>query len=97
MYMVKMTFTLDDETVARLRRSADRLRKPQSAVVREAIEEYAARIGRLSDKERRRLLHAFDTRVPAIPARPATQVTAEIRAVRAVRRQGGRRHRTEAP
>lgn len=88
-----MTFTLDDETVARLRRSAARLRKPQSAVVREAIEAYAATIGRLSDPERRRLLHAFDTRVPAIPPRPAREVAAEIRETRKARRQGGRRHR----
>jgi len=94
--MVKVTFTLDDDTVARLRRSAERLRKPQSAVVREAIEEYAARIGRLSDQERRRLLHAFDTRVPAIPARPAREVAAEVRAVRAARRHGGRRRTADA-
>jgi hypothetical protein len=90
--MVKVTFSLDDATVERLRRSAERLRKPQSAVVREAIEEYATRVGRLSDRERRRLLNAFDTRVPAIPARPAREVAAEIKAVRTARRKGGRRH-----
>jgi hypothetical protein len=93
--MVKMTFTLDDETVALLRRSAERLGKPQSAIVREAVGEYAERIGRLSDKERRHLLHVFDTLVPAIPPRPAREVAAEIRAVREARRRGGRRHRAE--
>ena len=45
--MVKVTFTLDDDTVARLRRIAARARKPQSLVVREAIAEYAARGERL--------------------------------------------------
>ena len=93
--MVKVTFTLDDETVARLRRSAERLGKPQSAVVREAVGEYAARIGRLGDGERRHLLHVFDTLVPAIPARPAREVSAEVRAIRGARRRGGRRHGAE--
>ena len=93
--MVKVTFTLDDETVAQLRRSAERLGKPQSAIVREAVGEYAARIGRLSERERRHLLHVFDTLVPAIPARPARDVAAEIRAIRKARRSGGRRHPAE--
>jgi len=93
--MVKVTFTLDEATVERLRRSAERLRKPQSGVVREAIAEYAARIGRLSDRERQRLLHAFDTHVPTIPARPAREVAAEVAAVRTARRQGGRRHHAD--
>ena len=62
--MVKVTFTLDDETVATLRRSAERLGKPQSAVVREAIADHAARLGRLSDAERRTMLKAFDALEP---------------------------------
>jgi hypothetical protein len=91
--MVKMTFTLDEATVAKLRRSAERTAKPQSEIVREAISDYAERIGRLSDAERRRLLHAFDTLVPAIPARPSREIAAEVRAVRTARRAGGRAHR----
>ena len=67
--MVKVTFTLDDETVTRLRRTAARLAKPQSQVVREAICEYDARSGKLTDDERRRLLEAFDRVVPPIRAR----------------------------
>lgn len=94
--MVKMTFTFDEATVERLRRSAERLRKPQSAVVREAIEAYANQLGRLTAEERLRLLEAFDARVPAIPARPRSEVAAEQRAVRRARRQGGRQHRTDA-
>ena len=91
--MVKVTFTLDDMTVARLRRAAARLAKPQSQVVREAIREYADRIGKLSEQERLRLLQVFDAVVSAIPARPSREVETELRAIRAARRQGGRRHR----
>lgn len=90
--MVKVTFTLDDDTVATLRRSAERLARPQSAVVREAIAEYAARIGRLSDAERRAMLKAFDEFVDRIPRRPAATADAELQAVRRARRAGGRRH-----
>jgi predicted transcriptional regulator len=89
--MVKVTFTLDGETVARLRLTAERLRKPQSQVVREAVAEYAASTGRLTDVERRRMLAAFDRVVPAVPRRPLREVEAELRAVRAARRRGGRR------
>jgi hypothetical protein len=94
--MVKMTFTLDRATAERLRRAAARLARPQSQVVREAIREYAERIGRLSEQERLRLLQIFDSVVPAIPARPAREVDAELRALRAARRQAGRRGRQVA-
>jgi hypothetical protein len=90
--MVKVTFTLDDETVARLRQAAARVGRPQSAVVRDAVQDYAARIGRLSEPERLRLLRVFDETVPRIPGRPARQVDAELRALRRARRRGGRRH-----
>jgi hypothetical protein len=90
--MVKVTFTLDDETVARLRQAAARLGQPQSAVVRDAVQDYAARIGRLSERERLHLLRAFDETVPKIRRRPAAEVDAEIAEVRRARRRGGRRH-----
>jgi hypothetical protein len=89
--MVKMTFTLDDETAAALRRTAERTSKPQSAVVREAIAEYAAPIGRLTDAERRAMLKAFDELVPRIPKRPARTADQERRAIRLARRACGRR------
>lgn len=89
--MVKLTFSLDEATVRELRRAAARLARPQSQVVREAIRDYAARMDRLGDAERQRLLEAFDRLVPAIPARPAREVDAEIRTIRAARRQSGRR------
>ena len=89
--MVKVTFTLDEATVDRLRRAAARLARPQSQVVRDAIREYADRVGRLSDQERLRLLQVFDAVVPVIPARPLREVAAELKAIRSARRQGGRR------
>jgi hypothetical protein len=88
--MVKVTFTLDDETVRRLRETAERLQKPQSLVVREAVADYAVRAGELTEVERRRLLRVFDDVVAGIPKRPAAEVAAEIRAVRRARRAGRR-------
>lgn len=89
--MVKVTFTLDDETVARIRRTAERMRKPQSQVVREAIADYSTTADSLSGIERRRMLQALDRLERTLPPRPARAVDAELRQVRAVRRQGGRR------
>ena len=86
----KMTFTFDSGSVSRLRRTAERLGKSQSEVVREAIRDYSERVGRLSEHERLRLLAVFDEVVPKIPSRPVRAVEAEIRAVRAARRKGGR-------
>ncbi len=86
-----MTFSLDDETVSRLRTAAERLRKPQSQVVREAVAEYAERIGRLGEAERLAMLRTFDRLVASLPSRPAGDVDAEIRRLRADRRRGGRR------
>ena len=91
--MVKVTFTLDDETIARLRRTAARLAKPQSHVVRESIREYEARSTKLSDEERTRLLAAVDRMVKRPPTRSATAVDEELREIRASRRRWARRRR----
>ena len=89
--MVKMTFTFDEITVEILRRTSARLKKPNSVVVREAIQDYAGRADRLSDEERRHLVKVLDR----IVTRPATRTTAEvdteIKGVRAARKSGGRR------
>jgi hypothetical protein len=90
MASVKMTFSLDTETAARLRHAAEALRKPKSEVVREAILDYADRVGRLTEVERRRLLGVFDELVSAIPARPASEVDEELAEIRRARRHGGR-------
>lgn len=89
--MVKVTFTLDDETVRTLRKIADRTGRAQSLVVREAIAEYAAGGERLGDDERARLLKAYDELAPALPGRPAHEVSRELTDIRRARRLGGRR------
>ena len=89
--MVKVTFTLDDATIAALRQSAERLQKPQSVVVREAIADYSARVGRLSERERAHLLGVFDQLVPKLPRRPVREVDAELAEIRAARRTAARR------
>lgn len=89
--MVKVTFTLDDETVSTLRKTAERLARPQSAVVREAIHEYSARAGRLSEDERRRMLRSIDAVLAQPPTRTIAAVERELRELRAARRGGGRR------
>jgi hypothetical protein len=91
MATAKVTFTLDEDTVSRINDAAARLSMPKSGVVREAIAEYHARIGRLSESERLRLLGVFDEMVARIPARPAAAVDRELRAIRKARRAGGRR------
>jgi hypothetical protein len=93
--MVKVTFTLDDGTVETLRRTASKLRKPQSMVVREAIQEYATRSARMSDEERREKLKIFDRMMSRIPRRPQSEADGEIAALRTSRRSGGRRTRVE--
>jgi Arc/MetJ-type ribon-helix-helix transcriptional regulator len=90
--MVRVTFSLDDATVAHIRRTAARLRRPQSQVVREAVAEYAARADRLSEAERRRMLDVLEQLRTAPPTRPAREVHAELAAHRRARRTGGRRH-----
>jgi len=57
--MAKLTFSLDDETVEKLRQTAYRLRKPQSMVVREAIARYAAQDDLTTPEERERILKAI--------------------------------------
>jgi predicted DNA-binding protein len=91
--MVKVTFTLDDETVSRLRQAAERTSKPQSQVVREAVKDYADRVGRLSEAERLRMIASIDTMVRRKPTRPQVEVERELRAIRSARRSGGRRNR----
>jgi hypothetical protein len=72
--MAKVTFSLDDETVRTLRTVAERQQKPQSAVVREAIVEYAAKDEKLSDAERVRKLQLIRN----LRSRPATRDQASV-------------------
>jgi len=91
--MVRVTFSLDDATVAQIRQTAARLRKAQSHVVRDAVADYAARSDRLSERERLHLIGVLDRLRDAKPTRPAADVDTELRSLRTARRAGGRRHR----
>ena len=89
--MVKVTYSLDDATVRRIRRAAERLGKPQSHVVREAVAEYDARTDRLSEAERLRMLEVLD-RWRAEPARRSPEsAEAELREIRLSRLEGWER------
>ena len=80
--MVKVTYSLDAATVRRIRRAAERLGKPQSQVVREAVAEYDARTDRLSEAERLRMLEVLDRwRKEQVP-RSRESVEAELREIR---------------
>jgi predicted transcriptional regulator len=92
--MVKVTFTLDDRTVSRLRQAAARANKPQSQVVREAVNDYADRVGRLSEAERVRTLATLDAIVRKKATRSPADVDRELQSIRTARRGGGRRHRS---
>lgn len=89
--MVKVTYTFDDATVARVRRMAERLGKPRSLVVREAVAEYDARTDHLSEAERLRMLEVLD-RLRGEPAtRSRESAAAERREIRRSRRAAARR------
>jgi predicted transcriptional regulator len=87
---IKVTFTLDVETVARLRAISLRTSKPQSLVVREAVKDYEARATMLSDEERAHALAIVDRMTHEPPTRTATEVDAELRAIRTSRRRWSR-------
>jgi predicted transcriptional regulator len=89
--MVRATFSLDEDTVAEIKRTAERLKKPQSHVIREAVADYAARTDRLSERERRHLLGVLEGLRATRPGRTATAVDAELQALRKARRAGGGR------
>ena len=91
MAATKVTFTLDNATITRLERAAETLAKPKSEIVREAIHDYSDRIGKLSERERLRLLKVFDELVPLIPERDVREVERELKEIRRARRTGGRR------
>jgi hypothetical protein len=84
----KLAFSLDDEAVRLLRQAAERTRKPQSMVVREAITQYAAREETLSDDERKRLLGVVRAIRNRPSTRPAAAVDRELADVRRTRRTG---------
>jgi hypothetical protein len=95
MAAVKVTFTLDQETIKRLETAAERLSLPKSQVIREAVQEYYDRMGRLSERERVEMLRIFDKMLPLVPSRPVREVDRELKAIRKERRSGGRKTMVE--
>jgi hypothetical protein len=93
----KVTFTLDEATVHMIADAAERLAKPKSQVVREAVSEYHERIGRLSARERLEKLRLLDALLPLIPSRGRGAAQRELKAIRAARRSGGRRSLARNP
>jgi len=91
MAAIKVTFTLDQDTIMRLETAAERLSRPKSQVIREAVQEYYERMGRLSERERLEMLRLFDKMLPLVPSRPARDVDRELKAIRHERRSGGRK------
>ena len=89
--MVKVTYSLDDATVRRIRRAAERLGKPQSHVVREAVAEYGARTDRLSEAERLRMLEVLDRWRKEQTPRSRESAEAELREIRLSRLEGWER------
>lgn len=89
--MVKVTFTLDEETVRKLRKMAERTKKPQSLVVREAVARYTAREDKLTPEEQARMLRALDEFRKVARPRPRSEVDKELRELRRSRRTGWHR------
>jgi hypothetical protein len=87
---VKATFTLDETTMKRIEIASQRLDLPKSQVVREAVNDYYERLGKMSEQERQRMLRIFDELIPQIPARPRNEVRRELKEIRLSRRLGGR-------
>jgi hypothetical protein len=86
--MVKMTFTIDEDTADTLRRISKRVDRPQSQVLREAIRHYEPHAGQLSAQERKARVELFDKVLARIPKTPANMVDAELREIRNSRRKG---------
>lgn len=92
--MTKVTFTFDQATLRGLNSAAKLLSKPKSQIVREAIQEYHQRIGRLSEAEQQRMLKILDEIAKSPQTRSQAEVDAELAEIRRARRHGGRRHRS---
>lgn len=92
MATVKVTFTLDETTVGKLNTAAQRVSKPKSEVIREAVADYYEKTDRLSDAERQRMLRYLDEMLARPPSRSQAEVDKELRELRRARRSRGRLH-----
>jgi len=91
----KVTYTLDDETVERVRKLAQRTRKPQSQIVREAVAYYEGREDKLTPEEREQRLGILRELGPRLPSRSDEDVRRELDDLRKARRGPGRLHPVE--
>ena len=93
--MVKLTVTVDDETARLLRKLAERSKKPQSLIFREAIARYHADPPEEFTKpeERARLLGILaEMRAHGDPDKDPDVTRRELDDLRKARRSGGRLH-----
>jgi hypothetical protein len=95
-YMVKVTYTLDEATIAALNEKAMQKQISRSQALREAIADYAARDVLLSDEERIHKLNILDRIAAQPPTRPQAEVELELSEIRRARRHGGRMHRVDS-
>lgn len=86
--MVKVIYSLDDATVRRIRRTAERLGKAQRQIVHEAVADYTGQASRLSEVERLGMLTVIDGIREATPTRSREETKTELREIRASRRRG---------
>lgn len=86
----KVTFTLDEETAARIDRLAGLLQVPKSQVVREAVQKYHPMAEPLSLEERTRMLEVLDEHLANLPPRPPGEMERELAELRRSRRHWGR-------
>jgi hypothetical protein len=89
MAVTKVTYTLDEETLRFIDDAAKIQHKPKSQVIRDAMKDYHARLGRLSEAERQRRLHAFDRLYPQIKLKTQEEARAELREIRESRQLSG--------
>lgn len=92
---VKVTFSLDQETVRSLRQLSERMKRPKSAVLRDAIREYCEREDHVSEAERVSRVAALQQFLAENPPRDEAETQKELDEIRAARRGGGRLHRTD--
>lgn len=85
---VKMTFSLDEETVREINVMAARLAKPKSQVIREAVREYNLKTDRLSESEKRRMIKLLEEYAKQPQTRTQAEADRELRQIRRSRREG---------
>jgi hypothetical protein len=95
--MVRMTFRLDEATVAKLAEAAKRKGISKSQAMREVIHAYHTKVEaeRRSEAERQRKLAALKRIAARTATRSQREVDREIAAIRRARRSGGRLHPAE--